>query len=382
MATYLNTNAILDNSINSSKIDSSSVKTINGESILGQGDINISVDSNITESTISAWGFTKNTGTYIKPSTGIPKSDLTSETQETLNKVDGFNVIAVDTDGELGDVVVPDGQAPTVKLENYYTKQEIDGKGYVSSSQLSTVATSGNYNDLSNKPTIPSAVTESTVSGWGFTKNTGTYSIPQGGIPKTDLAGAVQTSLSKADTALQSYTEQYKGTVTEVKINGTTKSPSNGVVNLGTVITSHQDISGKQDKLISGSNIKTVNGESLLGTGNITISGGNTTVDWGDIQNKPHVVTIDSNTFTTSDIYNIQRGHVTYKFTPGKLIIDDDTGDDSCSIKGHGDLIFNCNGDGTKFLANDGTYKEVVTKATFDATIGDINTILESIING
>lgn len=37
-----------------------------------------------------------------------------------------------------------------------------------------TVATSGSYNDLSNKPTIPAAVTESTVSGWGFTKNTGT----------------------------------------------------------------------------------------------------------------------------------------------------------------------------------------------------------------
>ena len=31
---------------------------------------------------------------------------------------------------------------------------------------LSPVATSGNYNDLTNKPTIPAAVTESTVSGW------------------------------------------------------------------------------------------------------------------------------------------------------------------------------------------------------------------------
>lgn len=30
----------------------------------------------------------------------------------------------------------------------------------------------------------------------------------------------------------------------------------------------------KQDKLISGSNIKTINGQSLLGSGNITISGG------------------------------------------------------------------------------------------------------------
>jgi hypothetical protein len=40
-----------------------------------------------------------------------------------------------------------------------------------------------------------------------------------------------------------------KGTVTGVKINGTTKSPSSGVVDLGTVITAHQDISGKVDKV-------------------------------------------------------------------------------------------------------------------------------------
>lgn len=81
------------------------------------------------------------------------------------------------------------------------------GATSVQPSSLAKVATSGNYNDLSNKPTIPSAVTESTVSGWGFTKNTGTYSKPSGGIPKTDLASAVQTSLGKADTALQSYTD-------------------------------------------------------------------------------------------------------------------------------------------------------------------------------
>jgi hypothetical protein len=67
-----------------------------------------------------------------------------------------------------------------------------------------------------SQTTIPAAVTEATVSGWGFTKNTGTYSKPSGGIPKTDLASAVQTSLGKADSALQS--ETYKGTVTSVTI--------------------------------------------------------------------------------------------------------------------------------------------------------------------
>ena len=63
---------------------------------------------------------------------------------------------------------------------------------------LAKVATSGSYNDLTNKPTIPSAVTETTVSGWGFTKNA--------------------------------------GTITGIKMNGASKGTS-GVVDLGTVLT-------------------------------------------------------------------------------------------------------------------------------------------------
>lgn len=118
--------------------------------------------------------------------------------------------------------------------------------------------------------------------------NKGTYSKPSGGIPKTDLASAVQTSLGKANSALQSYTEtdpvflasaasgitssdisnwnaktSNTGTVTSVavKMNNTVKGTvtSSGTIDLGTVITSHQDISGKQDKLTAGDNITIAN---------------------------------------------------------------------------------------------------------------------------
>lgn len=149
------------------------------------------------------------------------------------------------------------------------------GATAVQPSSLADVATSGSYNDLSDKPSIPS---ETTVSGWGFTKNTGTYSKPSTGIPKTDLASAVQTSLGKADTALQSYTEKYTGTITGIKMNGSSKGTS-GVVDLGTVITAHQDISGKQDKLVSGTSIKTINGTSLLGSGNMGLIWATATTD-------------------------------------------------------------------------------------------------------
>ena len=39
-------------------------------------------------------------------------------------------------------------------------------------------------------------------------------------------------------------------------------------------LTTHQSLDSKQDKLVSGTNIKTINGTSILGAGNITISGG------------------------------------------------------------------------------------------------------------
>ena len=91
---------------------------------------------------------------------------------------------------------------------------------------------SGSYNDLTDKPAIPDAVTEGTVSGWGFTKNTGTYSKPAGGIPKSDLAAAVQTSLGKADTALQEHQSlaAYRTAVAQDAVDNTklTDAPTDG----------------------------------------------------------------------------------------------------------------------------------------------------------
>lgn len=110
---------------------------------------------------------------------------------------------------------------------------------------------SGSYTDLSDKPTIPSktselqndsgfltqhqdisgkqdkATLEEDVAAKGFTKNTGTYSKPAGGIPKTDLSDAVQASLGKADTALQS------APVTSV--NGKTGEVSLGAADVGAI---------------------------------------------------------------------------------------------------------------------------------------------------
>lgn len=50
------------------------------------------------------------------------------------------------------------------------------------------------------------------------------------------------------------------------------------------------DMSTKQDTLVSGTNIKTINNESILGSGNITIQGGSGgTSDYTDLTNKPSI---------------------------------------------------------------------------------------------
>ena len=66
----------------------------------------------------------------------------------------------------------------------------------------------GLVGDISGKQ--DKATLEADVAAKGFTKNTGTYSKPAGGIPKSDLAAAVQTSLGKADSALQSVPSTYR----------------------------------------------------------------------------------------------------------------------------------------------------------------------------
>lgn len=50
-------------------------------------------------------------------------------------------------------------------------------------------------------------------------------------------------------------------------------------------------IEGKQDTLISGKNIKTINGESVLGSGNITIQGGGSSYDDTELRNSLNAVT-------------------------------------------------------------------------------------------
>lgn len=144
-------------------------------------------------------------------------------------------------------------------------------------SGLATVATSGSYNDLSNKPTIPSPVTETTVSDWGFTKNTGTVT-------------SVAVKMNGAN----------KGTVT-----------GSGTIDLGTVLTSWDDVGSEAVISIIGKALYPV-GSIYMSTANVnpsTFITGTTWVAWGSGKVPVGVDTSDTS-FNTVEKTGGEKTHV------------------------------------------------------------------------
>lgn len=66
-------------------------------------------------------------------------------------------------------------------------------------------------------------------------------------------------------------------------------------------------LNNKQDKLISGTNIKTINGQTVLGEGNITIQNTAGSTDYTSLNNKPRINNIELLGNKTLDELNIQQ---------------------------------------------------------------------------
>jgi len=111
----------------------------------------------------------------------------------------------------------------------------------------------------------------------GMPLNIGTYSSGNlnfwtGSVPRMSIASSGEVSI--ANLSSNGYVKTSGGTGL---LSVSTSIPQADVTNLTT------DLATKQATLISGTNIKTVNGNSLLGSGDVVISGGVTDGDKGDI---------------------------------------------------------------------------------------------------
>ena len=100
---------------------------------------------------------------------------------------------------------------------------QCDGDGNISAASLDKnsvgLGNVGNFKAVSTVASQGLTATEKTNARTNIGAGTGTYSKPLTGIPKTDFASAVQASLDKADTALQSH-QDISGKVDKVTGKG------------------------------------------------------------------------------------------------------------------------------------------------------------------
>ena len=159
------------------------------------------------------------TGSYSKPSGGIPSSDLEATVQTSLGlaatALQTVNAAAISDSTTVGrSLLTASGAAAgrTALGAGTYSKPN---NGIPSTDLTSAIQTSLGKADTALQTVTSTNVTDATTTGRALltatnaaaalaTLGAGNYSKPTNGIPLTDLVSSIQTSLGKADTALQS----------------------------------------------------------------------------------------------------------------------------------------------------------------------------------
>ena len=208
----------------------------------------------------------------------ILDEDLTNTINEKVN--DAVDVATKDVVDDITVAVkedveslIPVDVSELVNDAGYVTLNDLDSNHYIKESDLSSVATTGSYNDLTDKPVIPAAQVN---SDWNAT-------------------GGVAQILNKP--VIPTTTEQLVNDSGFITLSSLSGYATESYVN------NHHDFT-KQAVLESGVNIKTINNESILGEGNITIEGGGSgTGDYDDLENKPSINNVElSGNKTASDL--------------------------------------------------------------------------------
>ena len=192
-------------------------------------------------------------------------ASVLSSKQDTL--VSGTNIKTINGDSILGsgNLVIQSGTS------NW---DDIQGKP-----QFAVVATSGDYNDLINKPTIPDVsglATKEEIADMETKSNAAATYATKGEIPSLE-GYLTETKASETYATKQALGNKLDtATYNSEKAGFETKENAAATYQVKGDYATKQEIAGKQDTLVSGTNIKTINGETILGAGDIVIQAGGT----------------------------------------------------------------------------------------------------------
>ena len=201
-----------------------------------------------------------------KPVIPTKTSELTNDsgflTEQTLKTINGESIV-----GE-GNIEIGGGSG--IQVQSDWTETNTESVSYIKNKPtLSIVATSGSYNDLLDKPVIPTKTSELTNDSGFLTEYqplktiNGESIVGTGNIEISGFSGSYNDLTDKPNLS----TVATSGSYDDLLNKPTIPSKTSELTNDSGFLTEHQPL-------------KTINGESIVGTGNIEISGSS---QWGSI---------------------------------------------------------------------------------------------------
>ena len=259
-------------------ISGTNIKTINSESLLGSGNIVISsggaVDSvngltgvvvldtdEISEGTNNLYFTDSRVSNNADVTANTAKNSYPSADALKLADIEfGAQVNTVfNVNGLTGNVTVQDTLVSGTNIKTI-NNQSLLGSGNITISGTGAV-------DSVNGETGDVTVQETLVSGTNIKTLNGSTLLGSGNI----TVGSVNTVNGQSGPDVVLNVSNISETANQLYMTAAERA---NLANQSGTNTGDQDLSGLQDTLVSGTNIKTINSQSLLGSGDIVISGG------------------------------------------------------------------------------------------------------------
>lgn len=227
-------------------VSGTNIKTINGQSVIGSGNIEIQGGELPIATADTLGGIKVGAGLSINPDTGV----LSTTGGGTADSVEWDNVLSKPDD------IVNITERLAAKLDTATYNSE--KANFALKSELPDTSTLATKSEVTSGLATKLDVATYNVDKPTFALKTEIPNI-SGLATKTELSGKLDTATYNSEKASFETKENAAATY-QVK---------------GDYATTAQ-LNSKQDTLVSGTNIKTINGNSLLGEGDITIQAGGT----------------------------------------------------------------------------------------------------------